>query len=247
MDSSAALQAAWTGKRTTGDLSGSGYLAALAVGLRASILRFSVTEFGQLAMACRHTADSKNLRDAGVSTARMPMCGPNRCGVPSRPATRMPRIRSRRHAGDWSSIQLSRRSVRSLSQQNCGTTLVRDELSGWLNGMDRYGHGSDRPFWLEAQNGGYYVSDRIKGRREIEVLSAGIFGGIQPEKLKDIPGLTADGLFQRFAPIGMASASDERDDPSTRMSRIVSTPWRPTSEGSRRSPSPSTTKRALST
>ena len=79
--------------------------------------------------------------------------------------------------------------------------------------MDRYGRGSDRPFWLEAQNGGYYVCDRIKGKREIEVLSAGIFGGIQPEKLKDIPGLTADGLFQRFAPIGMAAANDERDDP----------------------------------
>ncbi len=90
---------------------------------------------------------------------------------------------------------------------------MRDELSGWFNSMDRYGRGSDRPFWLEAQNGGYHVSDRIKGKREIEVLSAGVFGGIQPEKLKDIPGLTADGLFQRFGPVSMASANDERDDP----------------------------------
>ena len=44
-----------------------------------------------------------------------------------------------------------------LSHQDCGATLVRDELSGWLNGMDRYGRGSDRPFWLEAKGGGYFV------------------------------------------------------------------------------------------
>jgi hypothetical protein len=102
-----------------------------------------------------------------------------------------------------------------LSQQKCGITLVRDELAGWLNNMDRYNKGSDRPFWLQALEGGYYSADRIsaKIKRDIEMLSIGVCGGIQPDKLKDMPGLTADGLFQRFIPVCMQHARDERDDP----------------------------------
>ena len=89
---------------------------------------------------------------------------------------------------------------------------MRDELSGWLNGMDRYGRGSDRPFWLEAKGGGYFVVDRIRGKREVEVLSIGVFGGIQPERLNDLANLTEDGLFQRFSPINMRPAGDECDE-----------------------------------
>jgi hypothetical protein len=101
-----------------------------------------------------------------------------------------------------------------LSQQKCGATLVRDELAGWLNNMNRYNRGSDRPFWLQSVDGGYYSADRIsaKIKRDIEMLSIGVCGGIQPDKLKDLPELTSDGLFQRFNPLNMMNAMEERDE-----------------------------------
>lgn len=38
-----------------------------------------------------------------------------------------------------------------VARQPRGTLQMRDELAGWLEGMQRYsGGGSDRPFWLEA-------------------------------------------------------------------------------------------------
>ena len=38
-----------------------------------------------------------------------------------------------------------------LARQQRGTLVVRDELAGWLGGMNRYhGGSSDRPFWIEA-------------------------------------------------------------------------------------------------
>ena len=103
------------------------------------------------------------------------------------------------------------------SRKSCRTRIAAPRWSatncrGWLNGMDRYGHGSDRPFWLEAKGGGYFVVDRIKGSREVNVLSIGVFGGIQPERLKDLSSLTDDGLFQRFSPVNMRPAGDECDD-----------------------------------
>lgn len=100
-----------------------------------------------------------------------------------------------------------------LSRQDCGTTLARDELAGWLNSMDRYGSGGDRAFWLETMGGGPYDVDRIKGQRHVNVLSVGIFGGIQPARLKDIDELAADGLLGRFIPVVMAQAGDEQDVP----------------------------------
>ena len=37
-----------------------------------------------------------------------------------------------------------------LARQPRGTLQMRDELAGWLEGMQRYaGGGTDRPFWLE--------------------------------------------------------------------------------------------------
>jgi hypothetical protein len=72
--------------------------------------------------------------------------------------------------------------------------------------MDKYGGGkaanSDRAFWLEAYNGGPHIVDRIKrGTQAVENLSASILGGIQPDKLAEIYGLTNDGLLQRFIPV----------------------------------------------
>ena len=82
-----------------------------------------------------------------------------------------------------------------------GLLYRRDELSGWVECMDRYGNGGDRPFWLEAWSGGTYTQHRVKHDRPIRIdhLAVSIFGTTQPDKiarmLKRDPD---DGLLQRF-------------------------------------------------
>ncbi len=83
-----------------------------------------------------------------------------------------------------------------------GLLLIRDELAGWLAGMDRYSGGGDRPFWLQAYGGRPWTPDRVKdGENEIAVrhLTWGIMGGIQPDRVASL--LLAgddDGLAARF-------------------------------------------------
>ena len=95
-----------------------------------------------------------------------------------------------------------------------------DELVGWIAEQDAYngGGGSDRAFWLTANDGGPFTMLRAKGNR-IHVPSAGaaIFGGIQPSMLPTIhkrTDLTKDGLLMRFI-VGYASDTKRRRDPST--------------------------------
>lgn len=69
-----------------------------------------------------------------------------------------------------------------------GLLLARDELSGWLNGLDRYanksgGGGSDEAFYLSCYNAESHAVDRRTGdRREIYVAQAALWvcGSIQP-------------------------------------------------------------------
>jgi hypothetical protein len=93
-----------------------------------------------------------------------------------------------------------------LSQNPAGVLVVRDELTGWLAGLDRQGHEGERGFYLQCWNGdeGFWV-DRI-GRGSIFVPAAcvSLFGNIQPARLRcylaDVTsgGPNDDGLFQRF-------------------------------------------------
>ncbi|MEM5521520.1 DUF3987 domain-containing protein [Sulfitobacter sp. AS59] len=91
-----------------------------------------------------------------------------------------------------------------LERQPRGTLQMRDELAGWLEGMQRYaGGGTDRPFWLEAFGGRGFTVERI-GREPltIERLSISVLGGIQPARLKSLLFKTDDdGLLGRFLPI----------------------------------------------
>jgi len=53
-----------------------------------------------------------------------------------------------------------------LSRTNRGILVVRDEIAGWIGGMDKYNTGgkdrsSDRAFWLESWNGGPQTYDRV--------------------------------------------------------------------------------------
>jgi hypothetical protein len=91
-----------------------------------------------------------------------------------------------------------------LAQQPRGTFQMRDELAGWLEGMQRYaGGGSDRPFWLEAYGGQGFTVERM-GREPLTVdrLTIGVTGGIQPDRLRTLLLKSDDdGLLARLVPI----------------------------------------------
>lgn len=82
-----------------------------------------------------------------------------------------------------------------------GLLLTRDELSGWIGGMDRYKPGGDRSFWLESYGGRPYPVDRKSNPEPIIVdrLSVAVLGGTQPAKLDRLLVKTDDdGLLARF-------------------------------------------------
>lgn len=84
-----------------------------------------------------------------------------------------------------------------------GVSLVRDELAGWVGGMDKYGgEGSDRSFWLESYGGRAKVVDRVKFAGvplRIPHLSFSIVGGIQPDRLASmLLGGDDDGMTARL-------------------------------------------------
>jgi len=85
-----------------------------------------------------------------------------------------------------------------LSVRPRGMILVRDELSGLFSNMDRYGRGSDRPFWLESWNGGRHVVERVSQSIVIDHLLIGVIGGFQPDKLARAFAGDDDGMCGRF-------------------------------------------------
>jgi hypothetical protein len=87
-----------------------------------------------------------------------------------------------------------------ISVRHRGILVVRDELSGLFANMCRYAHGgSDRPFWLEAWNGGPYSVERI-GRLPLTIphLLVGLTGGFQPDKLVNAFKGDDDGFYARI-------------------------------------------------
>lgn len=72
-----------------------------------------------------------------------------------------------------------------LQENSNGLLVVRDELAGWLNQMEKSGHEGAREFYLEAWNGyGSFTVDRVgRGTTHIDALCLSILGGIQPDKL----------------------------------------------------------------
>jgi Protein of unknown function (DUF3987) len=84
-----------------------------------------------------------------------------------------------------------------------GLTMVRDELSGWVNNMSRYSKGDDRQFYLECYSGGAYAVDRIiRGRQIVPDIYLNVVGGIQPKIAKKAFQISEegadDGFFERF-------------------------------------------------
>jgi hypothetical protein len=93
----------------------------------------------------------------------------------------------------------------SLAENPEGLLYHADELAGWLGNMDAYRAkgGKDRPFWLQAKEGGpLTVNRKTSNRICVENCAISVLGGIQPDKLRSLKvGLSDDGLLQRFAPI----------------------------------------------
>jgi hypothetical protein len=84
-----------------------------------------------------------------------------------------------------------------------GLIMIKDELSGWLSGMDQYkqgGKGSDRQFYLAAHSLSPVAVDR-KNSDEPALIARpylSIWGGIQPSVLTDFGKDRGDGLIDRF-------------------------------------------------
>jgi Protein of unknown function (DUF3987)/RepB DNA-primase from phage plasmid len=102
-----------------------------------------------------------------------------------------------------------------LSENPDGVLYLNDELASLFGSMDAYRQraGKDRPFWLQAKEGGPYTVDRAtKAPMFIPNTAASILGGIQPDKIKKlIPELASDGMLQRFQTIMLQRTGDGED------------------------------------
>ena len=96
--------------------------------------------------------------------------------------------------------------VELLVENPRGLLVYRDELAGWLRGLDKVGREMDRAFYLESWNGyGSFTTDRIgRGTIHVDAVCLSLLGGIQPNKLQSYVadaldgGTGDDGLLQRF-------------------------------------------------
>jgi hypothetical protein len=104
-----------------------------------------------------------------------------------------------------------------LSRSDRGMLAEHDELAGWIGRMERYhtagkGASADRAFYLRCWNGGPYTIDRVKtGELLVPNASLSIIGGIQPQRLNELQGLTSDGLLQRFTVVFMQEPKEPQD------------------------------------
>jgi hypothetical protein len=81
-----------------------------------------------------------------------------------------------------------------------GVMVVRDELVGWLDGMNAY-HPAGRAFWTEAYGGRPYRVERRKHSGhpiDIPRLVVAVCGGTQPDRLAKLLNDADDGLLARI-------------------------------------------------
>jgi Protein of unknown function (DUF3987) len=80
-----------------------------------------------------------------------------------------------------------------------GLLIVRDELTGWITGMNTY-NDAGRAFWVEAYGGRPYRVERVKHPEPIIIprLAVAAYGGIQPDKLAVLMREADDGLLARI-------------------------------------------------
>jgi len=103
-----------------------------------------------------------------------------------------------------------------LNENPRGILYLRDELSGFIETLDKPGREGDRAFYLETWNGlGSYNVDRIgRGSMRINNLTLSMFGTIQPSIVAPHfrttgPKISGDGFIQRFQAIVYPDVSGE--------------------------------------
>ena len=108
------------------------------------------------------------------------------------PEPQAPRLRQ-------SDVTLERVATLLASAAPKGLLIVRDELSGWLLGLNSY-NDSGRAFWIEAYGGRPYRVERQKSPEPIIVhhLVVAVTGSTQPDKLAQMFRDADDGLLGRF-------------------------------------------------
>ena len=108
------------------------------------------------------------------------------------PAPQMPRLRQH---------DVTIEKVAELLAQAApkGLLITRDELAGWILGMNAY-HAGGRAFWIEAYGGRPYRVERKADPSPIIVprLAVAVYGGTQPDKLGRLLRDGDDGLLGRF-------------------------------------------------
>ncbi len=111
-------------------------------------------------------AEAREASIEEVSVLRAELIGPPRLLVNDTTAEALARVESR--ASD-------------------GLLVERDELAGLIEGLERYGAGGDRAFYLEAYDIGAFTIDRVKaGTLHIDNHCFSIFGGIQPDRFRTL-------------------------------------------------------------
>ena len=80
-----------------------------------------------------------------------------------------------------------------------GVLMTRDEIAGFLLGMNSYNDGA-RAFWIESYGGRPYRVERMKYAQPIDIqhLAVSWFGGTQPDRLAQLMREGDDGLLARF-------------------------------------------------
>jgi Protein of unknown function (DUF3987) len=80
-----------------------------------------------------------------------------------------------------------------------GLLIIRDELAGWIAGMNAYNAGG-RAFWIEAYGGRPYRVERKSNPNQIIVprLAVAVYGGTQPDRLARLLREGDDGLLARL-------------------------------------------------
>jgi len=74
-----------------------------------------------------------------------------------------------------------------LAQNPNGVGVLKDELNGWVQDMNKYRDGSDLSFWLTSFNGGSYSSNRkTSGNTFVDSPFVPVIGGIQPSILDEL-------------------------------------------------------------
>jgi hypothetical protein len=90
-----------------------------------------------------------------------------------------------------------------LKENPRGVLLERDELVGWVKGMDQYkagGRGNERQFWLSVWSNEPVSVDRKGQQGPVSVLrpNIGLIGSIQPDVLPELAENREDGMLERF-------------------------------------------------